>query len=172
MGALRAAELHPYGMMGHGAIYEMIVSLPWFRDDLLGQVFFEPTLESASVPYVNVHFGLHALQAQGVLNPPDRALLDELCKAIHFSRRDRVTVTQAIEARDPPRKDALIAAATEALAHDQKRLDALGLLEQVKADLQRTSELNRQILGSQRNSTYHDPLDPAVEMRVGILLGP
>ncbi len=81
-------------------------------------------------------------------------------------------MTQAIEARDPPRKDALIAAATEALAHDQKRLDALGLLEQVKADLQRTSELNRQILGSQRNSTYHDPLDPAVEMRVGILLGP
>jgi hypothetical protein len=172
MGALRAAELHPYGMTGHGAIYEMIVSQRWFRDDLLGQTFFEPSLESASVPYVNVHFGLRELQAQGVVSPAEQALLDEICKGIHFSRRDRSTVAQAIEAQDPERKDALIAAVTEALAHDQKRLDALGLLERVKADLDRTAELNWQILSSQRESTYHDQLDPAVEMNVGILLGP
>ncbi len=172
MGALRAAELHPYGMTGQGAIFEMVCSRSWFRDDLLGQVFFESSLESASVPYVNVHFGLGELQAQGVISRAEQALLDELCKEIHFSQRNRATLAQAIEARDPPRKDALIAAVSQALAHNQKKLDALDLLQRVQSDLQRTAELNRQLLSSQRESVYHDQLDPAVEMSVGILLGP
>jgi len=172
MGALRAAELHPYGMTGHGAIYEQVVGQRWFRDDLLGQAFFEPTLESASVPYVNYHFGLLAQQARGALREGEVELLAEIGRGIHFALRDRSALVQALERQDPPRKEALVAAATAALQHDQKRLDAIGLLERVAADLQRVAELNRAVLTSQRQAHYHDELDPSVELSVDLLLGP
>jgi hypothetical protein len=100
------------------------------------------------------------------------AFLGELGRAIHFAQRDQAALVRSIEARHPPRKAELIAAATEALAHDQKKLDALGLLARVRADLERTAALNQAVLSSQREARYHDELDPAVELSVGILLGP
>ncbi len=172
MGALRAAELHPYGMTGHGAIYELVASERWFRDDLLGQAFFEPSFESASVPYVNLHFGLLEQQERGAISEAEAGLLGALGREMHFSSRNQATLVHAIEDRDPPRRPQLVAAATEALAHDQKKADAVGLLRTMAADLERTAELNQAVLRSQREATYHDELDPTVELSVGILLGP
>ena len=58
MGALRAVELAPYGMIGHGSIYEHVLHTPYFRDDYLGQTFTEAPEGQQSEPYINsiLHF--------------------------------------------------------------------------------------------------------------------
>lgn len=172
MGALRAAELGAYGMIGCGAIYELVAAERWFRDDYLGQVFAEGDWQSGSVPYINVHFGLAELCQRGDIDEAERELLDRLYRDLHFSERDAPSFKQAIADSDGPRQQVLLTAAEQALSHDQKRLDAVGVLEHVKADLEHIAVLNEQILKSMRESRYDERFDPSIEMHVGILLGP
>lgn len=60
MGALRASELYPHGMVGYGKVYEHIKNTPYFRDDYLGQVFSEEQEKTAaaSKPYIDFYFRL------------------------------------------------------------------------------------------------------------------
>jgi len=90
MGALRAAELHSYGMRGVGRIFEA------FRDGVLEDddevaVLHGPAeigYLAASEPMVNIRETLALAQTKGVLNPDSRRSLENLAKSFFFGERN------------------------------------------------------------------------------------
>ncbi|MBN4059202.1 hypothetical protein JYT22_00960 [Endomicrobium sp. AH-315-J14] len=165
MGALRAAELYPQGMVGVGRIYRWIRSEPYFRDDYLGQIFREfGSVRDASEPYVDVHFGLRGLCEAGAIDEEARAELDELYRDMHFTDRDLRALERAVAG-----KPVLEAAVRElATKCDQKRRDGLEALERVAQDLAQIRLNNAAIRDSQRAGRYFDIFEPSVELDVAV----
>ena len=162
LGALRAAELDRYGMIGHGAIYEHVRAASCFRDDYLGQLFFEgiPNHKNPSVPYINLHFALRGLLERRAIDEPTRAATDELYKRLHFSERDRFNLERAINEQDGSPE--LLAAARLAFEQpDQKHLDALSLLERIKTDLVTIADTNTTLAKQLREVRRFPALEPS-----------
>lgn len=91
MGALRAAEMHPYGMVGIGTIYRLYRSGRWVDDDEVAilhapeYLAFSPLSEAMA----NVRFTLRALRHRARIDPQlEHALLRHM-KSLHFSQRTR-----------------------------------------------------------------------------------
>jgi hypothetical protein len=136
MGALRAAELDRFGMVGVGAIYED------FRDGVLEDddevtVLHGPERSAYAVAteaMVNIRSTLRAAVAAGVVSEPTAAVLLRLAKSLHYTRRRWDAVLGAAEA------DAAVPAPERELLRDwlptgridQKREDALALLDRVR----------------------------------------
>ena len=131
MGALRAAELHGFGMQGVGRIFEA------FRDGVLedddevavihgpAEAGFVPLAE----PMVNIRATLDSAEGGGVLSAPSRRALEAFAKSLFFPRRSWSALLEAAGALGVPQDE------TEALARwlpqgriDQKRADALAML--------------------------------------------
>lgn len=87
MGALRAAELAPYGMIGVGTIFG------WYRDGVIESddevaVTFDPdTLAPLSVPLVNVRATLEAAVSAGVLTDVVASSLISLTRKMFYPDR-------------------------------------------------------------------------------------
>jgi hypothetical protein len=89
MGALRAAELDRFGMIGIGQIYA------WYRDGTIEDdsevaVLHGPAETSympLSEPLVNIRATLAALCTEGELNSADAAQLLEAARSIHYTER-------------------------------------------------------------------------------------
>ncbi|MCC7403520.1 MAG: hypothetical protein IT288_03900 [Bdellovibrionales bacterium] len=56
IGALRAAELHEFGMIGVGEIYRLIRRTEVFQDDWLGHLFDRDTLDLITLPFIEILF--------------------------------------------------------------------------------------------------------------------
>ena len=145
MGALRAVELEPYGMVGCGEVFEHIRDQDAFRDDYLGQVFIEedPGLQTRSVSYVEFYLNLVALRAKRRMGP---AIFDRLCslyRELHYSERDLATLASRIRecCRNP---EPLLRAAEMALAQmgRPKQRDAFTALRRVRRDAEAAARLN------------------------------
>lgn len=65
MGALRAAELYPYGMEGCGWIYEGYRSGRIIADDEVAVAYSPFDLRTLNVPLVNVRYWLEQLELEG-----------------------------------------------------------------------------------------------------------
>jgi hypothetical protein len=131
MGALRAAELHGFGMRGVGRIFEAYRDGLLEDDDEVAVVHgpAETGFIAASEPMVNIRATLERAETDGVLSGSARRALERHAKALFFPHRNW---------------DALLAAASglgvgdgerEALAArlpggrvDQKREDALAMI--------------------------------------------
>ena len=135
MGALRAAELYPYGMRGHGAIYEWIRSEPTFRDDFPGQVFSceGGVIRPLSATHVDFVFNLKRLLARGTIDARGYRHLERTFRDLYYPDRTLPALRAALSKRHPH----LIPAATRALTRmpSQKRIDALATLRRVARDL-------------------------------------
>lgn len=142
MGALRAVELEPFGMIGVGEVYEYIRATPYFRDDLLGQRFSDRT-EEQSEPYVNFMFSLKRLHEAGEIDAPTQAVLDGAYRDLHFGDRDRAGLTAKLKAEHSESSEHLVAIANRAFSfHNQKKTDAHALLKRIKTDLEEVANLN------------------------------
>jgi TfuA protein len=85
MGALRAAELAPYGMEGVGEIYRMYANREIASDAEVALAFDPITLRPTSEPLVNVRRLLrYALEAE-VLTSTEASTVLELARRTHFS---------------------------------------------------------------------------------------
>lgn len=96
LGALRAAELAPYGMVGIGAIYRAC-RLGLLTDDDEVCVTHAPRAlgyRPLSEAMVNVRVTLRRLRRLGHLDRRQERSLADACKAVHFSRRSRTAVGQ------------------------------------------------------------------------------
>lgn len=167
MGALRAAELDAYGMIGHGAVYEHIRATACFRDDYLGQLFFEgiPKHKNPSVPYINVHIALCQLHDRGVINDETRTVIDGLYERLHFSERDRFNLERAIAAAGGSHE--MVQAARLAFEQpDQKHLDARSLLDRIKADLAAISQTNATLQARLREVRRFPGLQPSISLKL------
>lgn len=89
MGALRAAELHPFGMEGHGTIFE------WYRDGAitgddevaLQHADAELGYRALSEPLVNIRATLQRAERDGVLAPAEADELLEVAKQTYYPHR-------------------------------------------------------------------------------------
>jgi hypothetical protein len=146
MGAMRAAELEPYGMIGHGKIFEYIKDTAYFRDDYLGQVFTSGKHKSKSEPYVNFMFSLLDMLEKNEIDQQTYDVLEPMYRALHFSERDLYTLIDKIREDHPNGEKMLVNIAKKAFSkHNQKREDGMGLLARVKSDLQYLTETNEKI---------------------------
>ena len=151
MGALRASELYPYGMVGCGEIFELIRDTPYFRDDFLGQSFHEDGTKNISVPYINFHFALKKLVQSAQISQEDGEFLDNSYRNLHFTERDLINLKLLIK-RDHSRCETLCSIAEMAMrTFNQKRDDAINLLNEVRDHLAWVQARNVQIAKAQRN---------------------
>jgi hypothetical protein len=135
MGALRAAELSPFGMQGVGAIFEA------FRDGVLEDddevaVLHGPAelgYPCLSEAMVNIRRTLSDAMAEGIIGDGTRRRLEILAKQCPY--RDRSYARMLAEARVDPALAAEVEAFTRWLPDgrvDQKREDALLMLRQMR----------------------------------------
>jgi hypothetical protein len=131
MGALRAAELHRFGMRGVGRIFEA------FRDGVLedddevavvhgpAELGFLPMSE----PMVNIRATLTQAEAKDVLSASSRRVLEAFGKSLFYPHRNWAAILERARAPDVPKDEA--AAFGNWLLEgsiDQKREDALEML--------------------------------------------
>ena len=127
MGALRAAELAPLGMVGVGWVYDQFANGTLEADDevavrhLPAEWGYKPTTEAL----VNMRATLAYAQQQGVIDHPTAEALLGRARALHYSQRtyDRLLA----EASHLPQVAALRHHLPD-LRQDQKRADALSAL--------------------------------------------
>ncbi len=136
MGALRACELHAFGMEGVGCVFEWFASGTLEDDDEVALAHGPATLgyPALSVPMVNVRRTLQNATIDGLISPQVAKLVAEAAKAIHFIDRSWMQVGEAAVAAGVESRvvDRLLAVAHER-RHDVKRDDAVALLRKVAA---------------------------------------
>ncbi|MGH9787455.1 MAG: TfuA-like protein [Candidatus Acidiferrales bacterium] len=131
MGALRAAELAPFGMVGVGKVFES------FRDGLLEDddevaVVHSPAekgFRSGSEAMVNIRLTLAAAQEATLIRPESRRALESLAKALYYPDRSypRLLADAAQQNLPAQELDAFRAWLPSGRV-DQKRADALAML--------------------------------------------
>lgn len=145
MGALRAAELWPHGMHGHGKIFEWAKSDRNFRDDFPGQAFSNEggEMRALSITYVDFVFNLIRLHEEGHVSTTDRRYLEMTFRNIFYPER----TVGAMMARLKKTRPDLASVARTALTElgSQKRRDALATLERVRNDLSAVEALNHEL---------------------------
>ena len=144
MGALRAAELESYGMVGHGRIFERIRDAGSFRDDYLAQTFDEDHRARAPA-YVDLSMTMERFVEQGRLDSADASHVLATFASIHFTERDAPTLVGRL--REPSDcSDAVLVAAKDAFgAPSQKTADGLAMLRGLKEELARIARIDHEI---------------------------
>ena len=149
MGAMRAAELEDYGMIGVGKIFEEIKSKPYFRDDYLGQTFSESGLDTFSIPFIDLRLSCEMLLDMGRLSKDQYDIITFEFESLHFSNRCIPELFQVLKRKHG--KDAKVVQVVQKLPElfkSTKEADALMTLEQVKEDLEVINAWNVQKLSS------------------------
>lgn len=133
MGALRAAELAPFGMVGVGAIFEAYASGALVADDEVAVAHgpAEAGFRPLSVPLVDIRATLEAARDAGALAPPDAQRLADLARARFYAERTYERLLADAEAAGI----AVDAAALTAHRVERKREDALAMLRRMRTDL-------------------------------------
>jgi hypothetical protein len=138
MGALRAAELHCYGMRGVGRIFEAYRDGVLEDDDEVAVVHgpAETGFISASEPMVNIRATLERAERDGVLSAPSRRTLEIFGKSLFFPHRTWPAVLEGAPAHSISGSE--LGKLRDWLPYgrvDQKCEDALGMLSAIQEAL-------------------------------------
>ena len=87
MGALRAAELYPYGMQGCGWIFDAYMSGELIADDEVAVTYSPLDHTALTVPLVNVRVWLARLERAGSIDGPTSRLLLARARRIFYADR-------------------------------------------------------------------------------------
>jgi hypothetical protein len=136
MGALRAAELHAFGMRGVGRIFEAYRDGALEDDDEVAVLHGPAEIGylGASEPMVNIRATLEAAEQNGVIGAATRVALESFGKSLFFGERSWPSIMKAA-----PRlgvADFELVALEDWLPEgriDQKRRDALAMLAEMRA---------------------------------------
>ncbi|MFI7129481.1 TfuA-like protein [Nonomuraea sp. NPDC050153] len=125
MGALRAAELHPYGMAGSGRVYDMYRDGLIDADDEVAVAHTEgPEYRRLSLPLVNVRHVVAAAETAGAVSPGQAETMVAAMRALPYMARtwqaiapkaDGVAAVQNFLAENPQHADLKATDAVEAL---------------------------------------------------------
>lgn len=99
MGALRAAELHAFGMIGHGQVFQ------WYRDgqldgdDEVAQYHTEEAFgyQHFSTPLVDIRYQLNRAERSGILGPDSTQYVIDQLKLLPFPQRHWSTVFELLQ---------------------------------------------------------------------------
>jgi hypothetical protein len=143
MGALRAAELHAFGMRGVGRIFEAFRDGELEDDDEVAVVHGPAELGhvQASEAMVNIRATLARAETVGILSKSSRSALEAFGKSMFFPHRSWEALLEGAAALGvaEPQRAALSAWLTEGRV-DQKRADALEMLAAIRDAAQESSE--------------------------------
>jgi hypothetical protein len=143
MGALRAAELHPFGMHGVGRIFTSYRDGILDEDDEVAVLHGPERLGYVAVTeaMVNIRATLDRAVAEGVLDGWLVPRLVEIGKNLFYKERDWETILQIAARRGLPVMplDALMAWLGAGRV-EQKRIDALEMIETIRAHVARGVE--------------------------------
>ena len=131
MGALRAAELHGFGMRGIGRIFEAFRDGGLEDDDEVAVVHgpAEIGYPPASEAMVNIRATLALAEAKGVIGAESRRALEAFAKALFFADRNWPALLAGSAPHGAPESE--LAALADWLPEgrvDKKRLDGLEML--------------------------------------------
>jgi len=140
MGALRAFELESFGMIGIGDIFHLYRSGTIESDDEVALVCDPVFYTSLSEPLVHIRITLEKLHDEGHITPYERDVLFEAAKKRYYPER---TWDQLFEDLSQPSLSAdqlsipmdrvhELNQLCQTHAIDQKRVDALSLLEYIR----------------------------------------
>lgn len=132
MGALRAAELHPYGMVGIGEIFRMYTDGVVDADDEVAQLYSPVTLKPHSEPLINIRHALSSAVYAGIINEGQADKIIRQLKAVYFPARSYDLVRSLC-----PTLDYFLHTAP-----NLKRQDAILLLEAIKISLQTSCSID------------------------------
>lgn len=141
MGAMRAAELHQFGMIGHGKIFEHIIGDPYFRDDKLGQVFYDE-LVHASIPYMDLYLSVEALVEKKLIKAAEAAQIIKIYERLHFSERNFQALAAKAKA-SPKNVDKLLESIkiTKINFVSHKKLDGINMLKLINSHLKKIENM-------------------------------
>jgi hypothetical protein len=170
MGALRAAELSSFGMVGVGRVFARYASGELEDDDEVAVVHAdaEHGFRPLSEAMVSLRDGLVAAEVAGLLEPAEHAALLALAKALHYPDRSwpRLAMEGTAAGLDQGRMRALLAWA-RASAPNTKRADAIQALERVRMDLEAPPSRPPPTFALER-SVFFERLHASVRGRLGI----
>ncbi|MFH1640079.1 MAG: TfuA-like protein [Chloroflexota bacterium] len=132
MGALRAAELYPYGMIGYGKVFT------WYRDDIiegddevaLFHLDADDGYRGISEPLVNIRYNLHLACEKGLINMNESADIIASLKLKYFGDRcyEALFKSPPFRSLSPSVQDRLQEFLTKG-AVNLKRIDAIETLK-------------------------------------------
>ncbi len=134
MGALRAAECSAFGMIGVGNIFQRYASGDLVDDAAVAQLHAPPEFgyRSLTLPAVNVHATLGALLAARQISARESALLENCAESLFFKERTATAIVANAFGTASARGADILKLLTTSYV-DQKRIDALELIEDVFA---------------------------------------
>lgn len=144
MGALRAVEARPLGMVGVGRIYEWYLSGFIDSDDEVAISFDQGRGRPLSEPLVNIRATLDAAEAQGLIDVHAKRAALAVAETMRYPERSYPNIIASLEATLADEKRASLAKFFAEQAVDLKALDAVELLKRMRADY----DLNRPNLAS------------------------
>jgi len=134
MGALRASELEPYGMIGVGKVFDMYRNGIIEADDEVAVTFDEESNEALSIPLVNIRMTVESAMNDGILDSGQgSAIIDIARKLFYPDRNYQNVIFESVKAgiiRDIEKKKLLDFIQTSQV--DIKRQDAILVLEKIR----------------------------------------
>lgn len=134
MGALRATELHRWGMVGVGDVFELYHSGEVDADDEVAITFDPDSLRALCTPMVNFRVAVRVLVARGLMTPAFGARFLEAAKALYFPDRTPRAVFHALAGEFDPDVVERHRLAYEEHAPDAKGDDAVRLLTRLRTE--------------------------------------
>jgi len=134
MGALRAAELASFGMIGVGVVFEQFHHGTLNADDevAIAHAGSENGYRPLSEAMVNVRATLQSAEKAGVIAPETACILLAVARSIHFAERTFARILSDERRRSLPAAELAALSAWLPLGRvDQKRLDAQELLHDI-----------------------------------------
>lgn len=139
MGALRAAELHQFGMIGVGRIFEGYASGDITDDDEVAVIHGPPETGylALSDAMVNIRATLDTAAADGVISPRTCQRLVDIAKATFFPHRRYASLLHEGKREGLPRGELnMLHDWLPAGKIDQKKNDAIAMLQSIDAFLE------------------------------------
>jgi TfuA protein len=139
IGALRAVELYPYGMIGVGSVYRLFRFGLIDADDEVALSYTPDTFQSISEPLINTRYALRALVRRRVLAASEARAIIAKVKATYFQDRTRSALIAWARGIIGPERALEVQDLLAAEAGGIKRKDALRMLARIKRDLAASS---------------------------------
>lgn len=137
MGALRAVELHPYGMIGVGSVFRLFRRGVLDADDEVALAYSNETYRAVSEPLVNTRYALRAAVRRGLLTRAEAGEILATLKGFYFPERTRQLVLSIARKVAGSERAAKLREFLAAEAPDVKNRDARLLLDRIRRDIGR-----------------------------------
>jgi TfuA protein len=137
MGALRAAELHDFGMIGIGTIFSRYSLGEIEGDDEVALIFNPVTLEPLSEPLVNMRLNIENATIDGTITGKEAEQIISCLKSIYFPKRTMTMLNDCVERNLSIERSRALTKKFDIDYVDYKKEDATKLLATIAKDILR-----------------------------------